>query len=351
MRWLITQPGPSYSVADVYVGWREALTDLGEDVHVFNLDDRLALYEHALIDIGEPLSDGSLRLRKACTSEQAQELAVNGLAAALFKVRPHVLLVISGFFVPHILLDQARSYGTRVVIVHTEEPYEVERELALAEHADLNLINDPTHLDRFRGVANTVYCPQAYRPGLHRPAAPDPDLACDLAFVGTGFGSRRWFFERMDVTGLDVLLAGNWARLEEDSPLRAFLADDLEHCCDNAETTRIYQSARCGLNLYRREAEDEQVTGGWAISPREVEMAACGLFFLRDPRPESDAVLGMLPAFADPGEASQLLRFFLDRDDLRGELAAAARAAVADRTFANHARHLLRLLDRAPVTT
>ena len=29
MRWLVIQPGPSFSVADVYDGWVEALQGLG----------------------------------------------------------------------------------------------------------------------------------------------------------------------------------------------------------------------------------------------------------------------------------------------------------------------------------
>jgi hypothetical protein len=98
------------------------------------------------------------------------------------------------------------------------------------------------------------------------------------------------------------------------------------------------------MNLYRREAETEQQIAGWSMGPREVEMAASGLFFLRDPRPESDELLGMLPTFTGPQDASEQLRWWLDRPEKRRELAAGARAAVADRTFDNHAAQLLRLL-------
>jgi hypothetical protein len=333
-------------VFDVYEGWCEALTELGQDVYRFNLDDRLAFYDHALIDIGEELPDGRLKLRKALDADGVYELALNGLAAALWKIRPDYLLIISGFFVPHDMLDHARRQGTRIVVVHTEQPYELERELALATHADANLINDPTHIEKFRAVAPTWYCPHAYRPGLHKPGEPDPKLAADLAFVGTGFGSRRWFFEHMDLKGLDVLLAGNWNGVTENSPLWQYLASgDPEKCVDNAETVRIYQSAKVGINLYRREADDDQVVGGWSISPREIEMAACGLFFLRDPRPEGDHLLHMLPVFSSPEEATWLLRYWLDKPEERHKAAQQAREAVADRTFTAHAKHLLRLLE------
>ena len=347
MRWLVVHPGPQYSVHDVYVGWVEALRELGQHVIPFNLDDRLALYTHALIDIGDPGPHGELKLRKALTNDQAVELAVNGVYAALYKTRPDILLVISGFLVPTDLMDLARRSGTRVVLACTEQPYELERELDLAAHVDLALVNDPMHMERFSEVAPTVYCPQAYREGLHHSGEPDPELIVDLAFVGTGFPSRRWFFERMNLEGLDVLLAGNWNGVTEDSPLRKYLASgDPQICCDNADTARIYQSAKVGMNLYRREAEDDQVVGGWAVGPRELEMAACGMFFLRDPRPEGDSLFHMLPVFSSPEEASWLLRYWLDHPEERHKAAQQACEAIQDRTFTQNARSLLRLLEK-----
>lgn len=351
MRWLVVQPGPSWSVHDVYTGWVEALRGLGEQVHEFNLDDRLAFYDHALIDIGEPDAEGRLRLRKALTPEQAKQLAAQGLAGELWKLRPDVLFVVSGFLIPRELLEHARRYGTFVIVLHTEQPYELERELAMAGCANLNLVNDPTHLEKFQAVAPTVYAPHAYRPSVHFPG--EGSEKCDFAFVGTGFGSRRWFLEQMHYAGafkdLDVLLAGNWQGLPPDSPLRPFLAtDDPEKCLDNTDTADLYRSARSGINLYRREHDDGSDAAGWSMGPREVEMAACGLWFLRDPRPEGDRVLSMLPTFQSPAEAAELLRWHLNRPDVMRDQADAACAAVADRTFEASATKLLALLGRQP---
>ena len=75
-------------------------------------------------------------------------------------------------------------------------------------------------------------------------------------------------------------------------------------------------------------------------------MAASGLWFARDARGESDALFPMLPAFSGPQEASDAVRWALSHPRLRAKAAAAARAAVADRTFTNHARRLIRLLDK-----
>jgi hypothetical protein len=344
MRWLVVHPGPSFSVADVYSGWVEALRELGETVVEFPLGDILTFYDGAHIDPG----DG--KLKKALNEEQVKAFAADRLAAALFKARPHVLFAISVFFTDVRILDQARSYGTRVVLMHTESPYEDERQLGLAPHADLNLLNDPTNLARFEAIASTIYAPHAYRPGVHHPGPADPDLTCDFSFVGTGFRSRVEFFEAMNLDGLTVNLAGNWQRLTEGSPLRQYLIHHINHCLDNDEAADLYRSSQVGLNLYRREADAEHLVAGVTMGPREVEMAATGLFFLRDPRPEGDEVLSMLPTFLGAEDASEKLRFWLRRDGLRAEAARQAREAIADRSFRNHAIRLLRLFDRQPVT-
>jgi spore maturation protein CgeB len=54
----------------------------------------------------------------------------------------------------------------------------------------------------------------------------------------------------------------------------------------------------------------------------------------------------MLPTFAGPEDASEQLKWWLGHDDERRELALKAQAAVADRTFDNHAARLLRLLEK-----
>ena len=339
MRWVVAQPGPSFSVHDTYVGWVEALRNLGQHVVEFNLDERLTLYGSALKQIGEGA------FQRMLTGEQSYELAVNGLYSTLYKARPDFLLVVSGFFIPPELLDRARRSGTRTIVLHTESPYEDERMMTLAPLVDLLLIDDPTNLDTFQTVTRTAYVPKAYRPTLHCPGPAVPELESDLAFVGTGYQSRIDFLEAMDLDGVDVLLAGNWAPLTEDSKLYPFVAHDPEQCLPNERTVDVYRSARVGLNLYRREAQRPELSAGWSMGPREVEMAAIGLPFARDPRGEGDVELPMLPTFSDPAEASEIVRWFLAHDDEREKASLAIREAVAWRTFDHHAAVLLQLLN------
>lgn len=341
MKILVAHPGPSFSVQDVYAGWVEALRELCQSVVEFNLGDRLQFYASALLPTEE---EG--QYAHPFTAEQATELATNGLYAAILKTRPHVLLVVSAFFIPLELMDIARAAGVKVAVIHTESPYQDGQQLKVAEHADLNLLNDPMNLDQFQAVAPSMYMPHAYRPSVHCPGPSDPALACDFAFVGTGYPSRVHFLERMNLDGVKVRLAGNWAAADE-SPLRQYVGHDLDECYDNSRAVQLYRSAKASINIYRREREDGSTSDeGIAMGPREVELAATGTFFLRDPRPEGDEVFPMLPRFTSPEDAGEQLRWWLGRDDKREDAALKAREAIADRTFATNASRFLRLLNK-----
>jgi spore maturation protein CgeB len=341
MRWLIGHPGPSFSVADVYDGWVEALRGLGEEVFGFNMDRRLQFYDAALIH-----PEGHPAPYKAMTREQAVGRAVCTIYEELYKWWPHVVLLVSAFWYPPQILDLIRARGHKVVLLHTESPYQDGEQLIRAAHADVNLVNDPANLAAYAELGPAEYMPHAFRESVHYPRRPRARYRHDLAFVGTGFPSRVKFFEQMDLAGLGVHLAGPWLDLPADSPLRDWTMTDDEACVDNADTAEIYRRSRTGINFYRREGEDDHLGEGWAIGPREIEMAACGLWFARDARPESNELFPMLPAFSGPGEAAEQIRWALAHPRAREKAAAAAREAIADRTFSNNARRLLKLLDK-----
>lgn len=339
MRILAVAPGPDFSVADVHRGWCEALYQLGHQVTDFNLSDRLNFYSRARLEVEPGVYSEGL------SAQQAIELALNGLYAALYTVKPDLLLVTSAFYMSADLMTRARVNGTRIVVIHTESPYEDDRQIERAPYADINLINDPTNIERYRAVAPTHYLPHAYRPTVHYPRTARPEHRSDFAFVGTGYPSRVDFLERVDFSGIDVALAGHWSRLAPSSPLRKYLCHDEDLCCDNVETAQLYAGTKMSANLYRKEADRPELSTGWSMGPREVELAASGVAYLREPRGESDEVLPMLPTFSDPEEFGEQLAWWIEHDAERTEVAQQARAAVADRTFLNNATTLLRLLD------
>lgn len=330
MRALVVRPGPNFSVADVCTGWVNGLRELGVEVRDFNFDDRLAFYSNA----HERGADEPM-----LTPQDAARAAAKGIETACYEWWPDLVLVVSGFFIPPETFSIMRSRGHKVVLLHTESPYEDDRQIPRAAYADLNLVNDPTNLERFSAVAPTVYMPHAYDPKIHRPRSTDPDVASDFCFVGTGFPSRVEFLRKVDWAGIDVALAGNWPGID-GTVLEPFLGHPVGECCPNTEAVRLYTSAKASANLYRKEATE--TADGWAMGPREVELAACGTFFLREPRPEGDELFPMLPTFTEPGEFRELLDWWLPREMHRFNAGFMARKAIADRTFKNHASQLLR---------
>ena len=207
------------------------------------------------------------------------------------------------------------------------------------------------NLAKFREIGPAEYFPHCYRPSVHYPRTGprDPAKASDFAFIGTAFKSRIEFFEQMNLDGIDALIAGaDWGATDPGSPLVRHIATGVgtdQDCVNNEETAEIYRNAKAGINFYRRESEAEWDKQAYAMGPREVELAACALPFLRDPRAEGDEVLSMLPTFTSPGEASEKLRWLLSHEREREEMAVKARAAIEDRTFENSAKRFLRLVD------
>lgn len=337
---------------DVFAGWYEALRELGVEAAPFNTNDRLIAHANALVDTGTTDEDGHPIVRNQYTEGGVFLAAMEGLSHALLTFWPDVVLFVSGFYINAGTLQLIRSRRFKIVMLCTESPYQDSEQLERAQLADLVLLNDPVNLDMFREHVRAEYMPHAYRPSLHHPRTgpPDPDLASDLCFIGTAFASRIEFFEAMNLDGIDVLIGGNdWGKLDPSSTVARFVGSPLGEpdCVDNEQTVRLYQHARTSLNLYRRETSPAENWDGqaWAMGPREVELAACGLPFLRDPRPEGDAVLPFLPTFDSPAEASEQLRWLLGHPDTREVLGRRAREAIADRTFTANAKRLLQLID------
>jgi spore maturation protein CgeB len=338
---LVTHPGPHFSVADVHTGLLKALRGLGVDAQEYNLHDRLNFFSAAAVQ-----KDGGDFI-KAFNHDGAVMMAAKGLSAVLYEWWPDVVIIVSGFFIPPEVWAVLARRPHHVVLFCTESPYEDDRQERPARYADTVILNDPVNLEHFRDNINprTFYFHHSYDPDIHHPGPPDPDLASDFAFVGTGFPSRVEFFEDVTWPTDSVKLAGNWMSTPNGSPIVPYLVHGRGECIDNVDAADLYRSCRVSANLYRQEASEEGHADGWAMGPREVELAACGTFFLRNPRKEGDDLFPMMPTFTTPAEFSDLLAWALKHPDETQTAAVAARAAIADRTFHNTAARLMRLVD------
>ena len=354
----------------MFRGWEKALRKLGHQVMVYNTNDRLIYYSAtALPDQTSPTCPECKQkiFRSPWTDEQQpRQLALKGLFESCFVFWPEIVFFVSAFFFEESTLRMLKARDMKLVMLHTESPYQDKEQMGRGQFADLNLLNDPTNLQAWKDLGPAAYMPHAYDSDIHFPPkktkVPVPyDLwtraepyGCDLSFIGTGFKSRRDFFGKMDFSGLDVAIGGGgWAdALNEPENVHVlnWLGHDPQHCVTNEEGARIYRLTKVGINKYREESEKEHAGEGWAMGPREVEMAACELFFLRDPRPEGDEIFeGILPTFSGPDEASDLARYWVRHTVQREKRASLARAAIADRTFDNHAAYFMRLAEEAGI--
>lgn len=325
MKIAMIEPAPNFSVADVHRGWSKALTAAGCQVANANFAARLEWYERACKSMDQ-------------TTEEAVNLACESVRSFVSDMWPDVVIVTSGFYINNLSLDVFRAHGHKVVMLHTESPYEDDRQLKRAEHVDVNVLNDPTNIDRF--PKGTIYLPHSYDPDIHHPG-PSAAPPTDFAMVGTGYPSRIEYLEAVDWTGIDALLAGNWQDVTDDSPLYPLLGHARDECYPNELAADLYRSTRSSLNLYRKEATHADLVEGWAMGPREVELAACGTFYLTEERGENREVLPMIPTISGPDDFAEQLRWWLDHDTERDKAAQKALAAVADRTFHTSARRLL----------
>jgi hypothetical protein len=330
-------PGPNFSVADVARGWARGLADLGVQVRTFELDKLLDYFAYAY-------TDRNGEIVKAHTEAEAIQLAAGQIKAACYDWWPDLVLVVSGFFMYPQLVDIMRDRHRHVVLLCTESPYEDEAQLQKAAWYDGVVLNDPTNLDAFAEVCDgpALYAPHAYDPAVHY-RAPAKRHA-DVSWIGTCYPSRARFLEQVDWSGLDVSFGGNFKDAPES--LLRFVGHEPEECVDNDVTAEVYRGSLASFNLYRAETNGQlsDSADGWAMGPREVEMARCGLWFARQSRPESDEVFPMLPTFSDPQELGDQLRWAIANPEARMMAVERAFAAVEDRTFPNNASALLQAL-------
>jgi len=352
MRILLVHPGPEFSVADVFNGWKKAFEKQGHEVAVFNTNDRLSFYSQTSIPDHKSGKDvckecGQPPFKNSMTKEDAVTASMQGLTHDLYSIWPHMVFFVSAFFTPAWVLDLMRQRRHKVVILHTESPYQDDEQLMRSQYAHLNLLNDPANLDEYAYLAPAMYMPHSYDPDIHYPGAVK-DKALDFSFIGTMFDSRRKFFEKFfELASPDpakIALGGAaWDGDHMDgSPLLKYLGHPRDEAVDNAEVAATYRRSRVGINFYRKEAEAGHAGEGWAIGPREVEMAACGIPWIRDQRGESDELFPFLPTFSSPEEAADLLKWHLLHQTESEYLGTQARAAIENRTFDNHAAMLMK---------
>jgi spore maturation protein CgeB len=316
---MVVKPGPRFSVEDVANGWIKGLKDNGHEIVEFDLASRMQFF-----------SEGFKALDQKPTEQIIALNAVVMLEGACWEHSPDVIVIISGFYLPASFYTHAKRYSKTVLMI-TESPYEDDWQLEAAKYVDMCVINDDMNLEKFNETTPTFYYGHGFDPDLHKPDLPDPELISQFCFVGTGYPERIEFFEQVNWNGINAVFGGNWGAVSESSPLSTYLLHDKDHCLDNKDTAKVYQSSLISANLYRKQASYS--TEGNSCGPREIEMAACGLFFLREPRPESDVLFPDLPLIETPQNLHDQILYWLEHDQERQQIVEQNKKSIEHRTF------------------
>lgn len=336
MKVLFVDSGAPWGIAEVDAGLFTGLHAFGVELIRYRLDLRIPRAQRYLMGewrhIGRPVD------RKPTSGDVTYHAAKDVLIKAL-RDQVDVVVVVAGLLFHPDMLILLRRAGVHVVLLLTESPYEVGRELEYAAYASGCWTTERSILPQLREInTHAGYLQHGWHPSLHRPdpqPGDDQVPAHDVVFVGSGFADRIAWLEAVDWTGINLGLYGPWPKLRRGSPLRTYLH---QGAIPNTTAAALYRRARLGLNLYRTRLSlgttDPRVTGD-SCNPRAYEMAACGLPHISSYRPEVAEVFGdLVPTVTTPDELGAAVHQALD-DEERQQRGAALVQCVADASW-NH---------------
>jgi spore maturation protein CgeB len=338
MKILAVSPPARFSVWDVYKGQVAGLRANGAKVYEFDYGERLNLFNE--------FYQWCKRHNKtlATAGEKVYISAGESIYVTARALEVDLVWLNSPLLVHSLILRLLKRDGIRTAGYMSECPYEDETWTKLAPLYDYCFINDKVSLPLWRQTnPHTFYLPHSFDPERHHPDG-DAPKEFDVMFIGTGFPTRRRFFEKVDWDGINPKFLGYWPNTPARAPIRRWLDFRI---VNNAETVSLYQRSRIGLQLHRQDKsywEKGVITpdSAYSIGPRSYELAACGVFQLSDERPELREVFGdSVPTFRTPAELGDLIRYYLAHEGEREEMAMRQRESVQLCTFTNRMRDVL----------
>lgn len=338
MKLLLVHPGASTSTSDVADGLTHGLQHHGVSLVLYRLNQRIDRSHRWLFYNWRQTRKKNPAIERPTTADVFYQAGIGALEMALRHQVDAVLVVSAMFLHPDVIILMKRA-GLRVVVLFTESPYDVEKELVIAKMVDGCWTNERSSVDAFRAVnPSSGYLAHAWHPERHL-AGPQPGdelhPAHDVVFVGTAFDERVEWLSAIDWAGLDFGLYGNWETLPSRHPLRKHLNGAQ---VDNSTAAALYRRAKVGLNLYRTSIGmgkgAPKITHAESLNPRAYELARCGAFHLSTHRAEVRQVFGdLVPTFETPQEASALIRAWLADEAGRARVQQHLPACVAESSW------------------
>lgn len=345
MKVLLTNPGASWSTADVEAGLLHGLEAHGVEVIRYRLDLRLEQSSRWLHSAWRRARRSNPTIEKPNAADVFYQAGIGVLAMAL-RHQVDVVLVVSAMFLHPDVIILLKRAGLRVVVLFTESPYDLEKELIVAKLVDGCWTTERSSLDAFRAVnPRSGYLPHAWHPDRHQAASQPGDAdvpAHDVVFVGSAFPERVRWLSAIDWSGIDLGLYGSWD-LHARHRLQPFVRGKIT---PNGRTSALYRRARVALNLYRTckgWSGPGEITHAESLNPRAYELAACGVVHVSSYRAEVLERFGdLVPMVTTPADATTAIRAALAFDDAtRARIQTQLPARVAESSWVQRATQVI----------
>jgi len=197
-----------------------------------------------------------------------------------------------------------------------------------------------------------VPLPMAFDPAVTRPIRLEPDAharyAADLSFIGAAYHNRLQWLPALFDLGLQ-LYGVEWP---EHPPFLAVMPEPNVRQSSEA-CNRIFNATKVNLNLHSSPWCDGVNPAGDYLNPRTFELAGARAFQLVDERNELSRSFEAgveLETYRDIAECRKKIRYFLDHEDERDEIAENGyRRAIREHTYRHRMEIAIDALRAGPI--
>jgi spore maturation protein CgeB len=253
------------------------------------------------------------------------------LPASVERFQPDLLFVVHGRKFRQRWGSRFQNYRSAVWLL--DEPYEVDDTVITSRLFDTVFVNDAATIARHR---NAHYLPCAWDPRAHTPAQ-EHKLIYDVGFIGGANATREAYLLRLVRAGmLSYVVGGPWRSPE-------LCARSLGSNIPPARTAELYRQTRVVVNVFRDQHHFNRARiAATSLNPRVFEALACGAAVVSEHRAEC-AAFPEMPVFTNRDELVDAVRQLLAEPDARSRIVAACRARLAQHTYTERLRAVLRV--------
>ncbi|MGM0876123.1 MAG: glycosyltransferase family protein [Bacillota bacterium] len=300
-----------------------------------------------------PLEMGILDSLKKTVRKLCIALPNDNLSELARTLKPDLVLVFSGFKLPLSKIDELKRIGVKTAIWMTDDPYYTDVTKKFAPYFDFVFTQEINCLSFYRslGCRNVYFLPLAVNPNIYRPKIVDAKYQTDILFIGSAFGNRITFFDKVShyLASKNVLISGlGWDRLSNYQLLKHKIKTTW---MNPEEVVNYYNGSKIVINMHRShddqtyKANNSYKIQAFSPNPRTFEISACGAFQLTDFRKDLSSFYTPgydIAVYDSPADLIKNIEYYLTHEEERRMMASRALKKIRnEHTFAHSISKLL----------